>query len=250
MNREKKKSRGRRTKKAASKPESAGEAKAFLARIAVMLEGRYGTHKLTRMRPDPLDTLIETILSQNTNDRNRDAAYETLRARFATWADAAGAKPGELGKAIRKAGLWRSKAASIQRALAWANERFGGYSLEGLRRMDTGEITAGLLSIKGVGAKTAHVVLAINLGRDVLPVDTHCLRLLKRFGILPPDTGLEKAHSLMEGMAGKGRALSLHLNLIRHGREVCSARSPKCASCFLAAICPSKASPPAKHRLT
>lgn len=212
---------------AASKADAAAKA----------LEARYGAAALPAARPDPIETLVETILSQNTNDRNRDAAFRSLKAAFPAWEDAAAASAASIGRAIRSAGLWRRKAACIRRSLLWARRTFGTCTLAPLRGMETGEAAQLLLGIKGVGLKTVHVVLAMNLGRDVFPVDTHCLRLLVRIGVLPAGTTADKAHSLMRVLSPPGRSLPFHLNLIRHGREVCRARSPRCAGCVLAGMC-------------
>lgn len=206
---------------------------------AEILEMEYGLASLPAARPDPIETLVETILSQNTNDRNRDAAFAGLKTAFPSWKDAASASLASIGRAVRSAGLWRRKAAAVRRALRWAIDRYGAPTLAPLRGMETGEAMAALLGIKGVGQKTACVVLAMNLGRDVFPVDTHCLRLLTRLGVLPAGTTADAAHRIMRGITPEGKSLSFHLNLIRHGREVCRAGRPRCGACAIAAVCPS-----------
>jgi endonuclease-3 len=208
-----------------------------IRRIIRALEKAYGVPVPVTRRPDPLDALVQTILSQNTNDRNRDRAYRNLRQRYPTNRDLSRARPGELARVVAAAGLQKQKAPAILRVVRWAHRRFGTHSLRGLRGLETEEIEKELLPIKGIGPKTVYVVLAMNLGRDVFPIDTHCLRLLVRLGILPPKTDLAKAHRLMNGSLPAGKAYALHLNLIRHGRTVCHARKPTCRACVLRRLC-------------
>lgn len=191
-------------------------------------------------RPTPaLDELIFTILSQNTNDRNRDRAYAVLRKRFPDWASVAGAPVGELADAIRIGGLGDTKAGYIRNVLRHVFEERGEYSLDFLKELSDTEALEYLSALPGVGAKTAHCVLAFSLGRDVFPVDTHILRVSKRLGLLPSGTYLTKAHALWAAMVPDGLTYPLHKNVIRHGREVCGARKPLCGDCVLADLCPS-----------
>jgi endonuclease-3 len=191
-------------------------------------------------RPTPaLDELVFTILSQNTNDRNRDRAYAVLRKRFPGWASVAEAPVSELADAIRIGGLGDTKAAYIQNVLRHVFEERGEYSLDFLNDLSDTEALEYLLALPGVGAKTARCVLSFSLGRDVFPVDTHILRVSKRLGLLPPKTDLTKAHALWAAMVPDGLAYPLHKNVIRHGRKVCGARKPLCGDCVLADLCPS-----------
>lgn len=193
-------------------------------------------------RPNPwpvLDELVFTILSQNTNDRNRDRAYAELRGRFPDWASVAEAAPDDLADAIRVGGLADIKTRYIQTALERAYRDRGEYSLDFLTDLPDPDALEYLREIPGVGAKTAHCVLAFALARDVFPVDTHILRVSKRLGLIPPKTGLTKAHGLWAAIVPDGLAYSLHKNIIRHGRKVCRARSPLCSECVLVDLCPS-----------
>lgn len=191
-------------------------------------------------RPVPaLDELMFTILSQNTNDRNRDRAYRVLRERFPNWAAVARAPGGELADAIRVGGLADTKARYIQTVLRHVYDERGEYSLEFLNDLSDAEALGYLRALPGVGAKTASCVLVFSLRRDVFPVDTHILRVSKRLGLLPPKTDLTKAHALWAAMVPDGLAYPLHKNIIYHGRKVCGARKRLCAECVLADLCPS-----------
>jgi endonuclease-3 len=186
---------------------------------------------------DPLDTLVLTILSQNTSDRNRDRAWESLRARFPAWEDVLAAAPASVAAAIRVGGLANQKAARIRGLLRWARERFGAIDLAALRAMPEEEIR-GLLSARpGIGPKTLSILLLFSLGREAFPVDTHCLRVLTRLGVLAEGTSAEGAHGILRGLVRPGRSLPLHLNLIRFGRERCHARRPECPGCPMARLC-------------
>ncbi len=186
---------------------------------------------------DPLEILIRTILSQNTNDRNRDRAYEGLRRRFPRWADILEAPYGEIAEAIKEGGLNHQKAKRIKEILKWVKERWGGWSLSPLCRLPREEALCQLLSLKGVGLKTAYCVLAFGCSEDLFPVDTHILRIMKRIGTLPPGISASKAHELLAPLIPQGKAVPLHLNLIRYGREVCRARAPLCGRCLFPQIC-------------
>lgn len=187
---------------------------------------------------DPLDVLIQTILSQNTNDRNRDRAYGRLRARFPDWEDLLKARKEVVVEAIRPAGLAIQKTKRIRDILRWIKEHHGGLSLEFLKRMDSDEIERTIGSLKGIGPKTFHCLLLFGMGREAFPVDTHVLRVGKRLGIVPMRINAEKAHGWMIPLVPKGKSLSLHVNLIRFGRSVCKAKGPRCPICFLAKECP------------
>jgi endonuclease-3 len=186
-----------------------------------------------------LDELIFTILSQNTNDTNRDRAYAVLRERFPDWASVAEALTGELADAIRIGGLGDTKAGYIQGVLRHVYAERGEYSLDFLKGLSDAEALEYLRTLPGVGAKTAHCVLVFSLGRDVFPVDTHILRVSKRLGLIPEKTDLTKAHELWAAMVPDDLGYGLHKNIINHGRKVCTARKPLCGGCVLADLCPS-----------
>jgi len=204
-------------------------------RIHNLLLSEYGNHS---WRPrDPIATLVSTILSQNTNDVNRDRAFERLRERFPTWEAVRDAPLEELVEVIRPAGLAPTKAPRIQGALHRVAAERGEISLDFLAEMDLGEAREWLLNIPGVGPKTAAIVLLFALGRPAFPVDTHVHRVTRRLGLIPEKTTREKAHVLLEALVPPEIYYSFHLNLIAHGRSVCHARGPECVRCILQDHC-------------
>jgi endonuclease-3 len=191
------------------------------------------------LRP-PLDCLINTILSQNTNDALRDRAYGALRKRYPSWEKCYRAGVIQIEHTIHIAGLYRQKARSIYAALSWAKREKDGWKLHRLCHMPVKEAREALLSIPGVGLKTASVVLCFACGKDVFPVDTHVARLSGRLGFVPADASRDDIYWLMEPLVPEGRAAQLHLNLIHLGRTVCRARNPLCSRCPLNSLCPSR----------
>jgi endonuclease-3 len=216
-------------------------------RIVSLLERAYGIPR--RKKADPLDVLIQTLLSQNTNDRNRDRAYGQLRARFFQWEDVLQARTGTIAQAIRAGGLARQKARRIREILRWIKRHYGELTLSPLKGMSSGEIEKTIGSLKGVGPKTVHCLLVFGLGREAFPVDTHILRVGKRLGFIPEKTNAEKAHPWMVPLVPERKSFSFHLNLIRFGRSICKAQNPKCDICFLAKMCLSKGCIPPTHFL-
>ncbi len=185
----------------------------------------------------PVAELVNTILSQNTNDNNRDVAYAQLRERFPTWEAVMEAPEEELLEAIRPAGLGPSKAPRIQAALRRIQEERGELRMDFLREMSLDEAREWLLAVKGVGPKTAAIVLLFALGRPAFPVDTHVHRVSRRVGLIPPKTSRTKAHTLLEARVPEELYYPFHIELIRHGRELCVARAPQCGACILNDIC-------------
>jgi endonuclease-3 len=205
-------------------------------RITRLLERKYGVPR-REATGDPLDILVQTILSQNTHDRNRDRAYQALKLRFPQWEDVLRSDVRNLIQAIRPGGLAEQEAGRIREILRWIKDHFGGLTLLVLNKMDSGAIQEMLGSLKGVGPKTIHCLLLFGLRREAFPVDTHILRVGKRLGFIPGKMNAEKAHSWMVPLVPKGKSLSLHLNLIRLGRSLCRARNPRCSECFLTKEC-------------
>jgi endonuclease-3 len=186
---------------------------------------------------DPVATLVNTILSQNTNDVNRDTAYERLRERLPTWEQVRDAPKEEVVEAIRPAGLGPTKAPRIQGALRRITEREGNINLDFLRDMSTEEARGWLTELPGVGPKTAAIVLCFALGKPAFPVDTHVHRVSTRLGLIPDDTSREKAHDILEDIVPREAYYPFHLNLIAHGRAICHSRSPECERCVLQEDC-------------
>jgi len=209
---------------------------AKVKKATLLLEKEYGIPR-REGDGDLLDILIETILSQNTNDRNRDLAYQRLKGRFHHWEDVLKAKTTSIVSAIRPGGLAKQKARRIKELLAWIKDREGRLSLSFLKKMDSEEIREVIGALKGIGPKTIHCLLLFGLGREAFPVDTHVLRVGKRLGFIPEGMDAEEAHQWMIPLIPKGKSLSLHLNLIRFGREMCKAKNPKCGNCFLKDAC-------------
>ena len=200
------------------------------------MERKYGVPN-RKGRGDPVEILIQTILSQNTNDRNRDRAYQRLKTQFPHWEDVLRARTRTVIQAIRPGGLAKQKARRIREILRWIKHRKGGMSLAFLRKMDSEEIKRTMGSLKGIGPKTVHCLLLFGMGREAFPVDTHILRTGKRLGFIPERMSPEKAHHWMVPLIPNKKSLSLHLNLIRFGREICRAKSPQCHICFLMDEC-------------
>ena len=186
---------------------------------------------------DPLAALVNTILSQNTNDRNRDIAFAALRAQFPTWEAVRDAPADALIEAIRPAGLAPTKGPNIQAALRQITAERGELSLTFLETLPLEEARQWLTNLNGVGPKTAAIVLLFALGRPAFPVDTHVHRVTRRLGLIPQNTSREKAHTLLEALIPQQLYWTLHLNLIAHGRQVCHARQPACVGCPLQTRC-------------
>jgi endonuclease-3 len=186
---------------------------------------------------DPVSELVSTILSQNTNDVNRDVAFNRLRARLPAWEEVRDADVEVLIEAIHPAGLANQKGPRIQEALRFITAERGELSLDFLAGWPPEEAKAWLSSIKGVGPKTAAIVLLFSLGRPAFPVDTHVHRVTKRLGLIGPRVTRERAHHELERLVAPEAYYPFHLNLIRHGRQVCVSRKPRCEICVLRDLC-------------
>ncbi|HLE15942.1 MAG TPA: endonuclease III [Anaerolineales bacterium] len=185
----------------------------------------------------PLDELISTILSQNTNDTNRDRAFRALRTRFESWEEVRDAAPSAVIEAIRPAGLANQKGPRIQAILRAITEERGDLELDFLRELPTEDAQRWLLHFNGVGPKTAAIVLLFSLDRPAFPVDTHIFRVTGRLGIRPEKVDAVQAHVLLAELLPREAYYPGHLNLIRLGREICQARKPLCQICPLKDLC-------------
>ena len=185
----------------------------------------------------PVDELVSTILSQNTNDTNRDRAFNALRTKFPTWESVRDAKPREVVNAIRPAGLANQKGPRIQKVLKEITKERGDLDLWFLKDLPLEEARAWLMKFNGVGPKTAAIVLCFSLNRPAFPVDTHIYRVTGRIGLRPETMTVEQAHPHLEALFPPKTYYAAHLNLIRLGREVCHARKPDCPKCPIRNLC-------------
>jgi endonuclease III len=197
----------------------------------------------------PIAELVLTVLSQSTNDRNRDVAFLRLRTRFASWEAVRDAPVAEVEEAIRPGGISKVKSVRIQailRALSdlpapGSDSSPEELSLDWLPRVPLADARDYLVALPGVGRKTAACVLLFAYGLRDVPVDTHVSRVGARLRLLQDGAPFERMHDQMLALTPPGQELELHVNLLRHGRRTCHARSPECSSCALARICPSRA---------
>jgi endonuclease-3 len=176
-----------------------------------------------------LDELILTVLSQSTNDRNRDVAFLRLRARFPTWEEVRDAPNEEVEAAIRPGGISKVKSRRIQEILRALPDPLDGPHL---RDQDF------LVSLPGVGRKTAACVRLFAYGDRDVPVDTHVSRVGTRLGLFREGAPFSELHDTMLELTPPGQELELHVNLLRHGRRTCHARRPDCGACALLRMCP------------
>lgn len=229
--------------KAQWKPPAPRRLRAILDR----LRQEYGRPS-TRVHGAPVDELILTVLSQNTNDRNRDVAYERLRERFPSWDEVREAPTEEVVEAIRPGGLAVTKAPRIQRILeaiagteppveahGWEP---GSTDLSWLADAPLEQARDYLCELPGVGRKTAACVLLFSYGRHDVPVDTHVHRVGTRLGLFRPGASLDECHDEMLRLSKGADPIESHVALIRHGRRICHARGPRCPECPLLRMCP------------
>ncbi len=198
--------------------------------ISDTLENMFGTPKWNGTR-DVLACLIETILSQNTTDVSRDKGYAQLKKQFPTWKDVTQADVKAVEASIKIVGLGNQKATTIKNFLSWLKTEYDELSLEFIHDMKTEDALELLCQHKGIGIKTASVTLAFACGREVLPVDTHILRISKRLALIPQNCSADKAHAELPKIVPKGKSYPFHMNLIYFGRQICNARKPLCKQC-------------------
>jgi endonuclease-3 len=190
-----------------------------------------------RQEHDPVSELVLTFLSQNTSDVNSHHAFEQLRAHYPTWDAVLAAPTEDLADSIRPGGLADIKAPRIQAALQRILAEQGKFSLDFLADLPLKQAERWLTSLKGIGHKSAAIVLLFCFGKPAFPVDTHVHRVSQRLGIVSAKTGREDTQRVWEALAPAAAYYSLHLNVIRHGRLVCKATNPRCAVCVLQPHC-------------
>ncbi len=207
-----------------------------IIRVHELLEKAYG-HRRRPAGDDPLDELIATILSQNTSDVNSGRAFDALQAAFPSWEAAMRAPTRRVAAAIRSAGLANIKAPRIQAVLRQIWKEQGHFDLAWLRRRPPDEVRAWLSRFPGIGPKTVACVMLFSLGKPAFPVDTHVFRVGRRLGILDKNARPETAPAAFEAAVPPSHYYSLHVNMIRHGRQVCTALRPRCPACALNRVC-------------
>ena len=212
------------------------ELKQKAGQVFELLKDFYGLPTWREPLP-PLDELVSTILSQNTNDVNRDKAFYSLKDKFPTWEEVRDADPQEVVEAVRIAGLANQKGPRIQKVLQQISEERGELDLDFLREKPAAEVYDWLVRFKGVGPKTTAIVMQFSLGIPAFPVDTHVYRVSGRIGLRPDKLTVEQAHPFLAALFNPQDYEAAHLNIIRLGREICSARSPQCEKCPLNKIC-------------
>ncbi len=213
-----------------------GDARQWAAEIYRRLLATYG-QPTWRPYYQPMDELVLTFLSQNTSDLNSGRAFEALKARYPTWQAVLDAPVEELAETIRSGGLAQQKAPRIQKALRRILEERGEFNIDFLADLPVEEAMRWLMSFDGIGHKTASIVLLFCFNRPAFPVDTHVGRVTRRLGLAGPKDSEEKIKGLWERLTPPEWYYPLHLNLIRHGREVCHARRPACDACVLNEVC-------------
>ena len=210
-----------------------------IRRIRARLDETYGVPRLPP-HGHPIAELVLTVLSQSTNDRNRDVAYLRLRDRFADWRAVRDAPVAEVEEAIRPGGISKVKSARIRAILEALPQTAGGEpTLDELPAMPVEEGRELLTALPGVGRKTAACVLLFAHGLRDVPVDTHVGRVGARLGILPAKGSADAIHDAMLAITPPGAELEFHVNLLRHGRRTCHSQRPQCPVCPLRRMCPS-----------
>jgi endonuclease III len=197
---------------------------------------------ILRPHGDGLAELILTVLSQSTNDRNRDVAYFELRERFPTWEEARDAPLDLVEQAIRRGGISKVKSARIKAILGVVTDTGPDPGTLSIDWVAEGSVPAAqeyLCSLPGVGRKTAACVLLFAYGMADVPVDTHVSRVGSRLGLFRPKAPFEELHDTMLELTPRGQEWELHLNLLRHGRRTCHSQRPECRACALRRMCPS-----------
>lgn len=209
-----------------------------VGQIIDVLETVYGRPRFVR-RFDPMEELVSCILSQHTADANSFPAFTRLRERFPDWQEVVDAGWEEVAFVVKKAGLANQKGRSIVASLKSIHDAFGAYTLDPLAEMEVADARKFLLTLPGVGPKTAAIVLCFGFGLPAIPVDTHVHRVSLRLGLIPEKTSADQAHDLLLELVPPDLAFRFHVALIQHGRLTCKAQRPECERCAIAFLCPS-----------
>ena len=209
-----------------------------IEQILNLLSHVYGYHGW-QPNQNPISVLMQTILSQNTSDRNSQRAFAYLMASFGNWQDLANASVDEISKSIRPGGLGEIKAKYIKQALETIRLKRGNLDLDFLKQLTVAEARDWLMQLPGVGMKTASCVLLFSLGMPALPVDTHVFRVAKRLNLISNNISANDAHKVLESVIPHNDIYTFHILLIEHGRKICKAQRPRCYQCVLQKICPS-----------
>jgi endonuclease III len=217
-------------------PAGLQEKRRLVKYITQNLEAAYGV-PVNDSPYDPLSELILTILSQSTTDINSQRAFENLKRRFPDWESARRARASSIAAAIKSGGLANAKSMVIKNALNQIKKRRGSLDLSFLHTSPIEEAREFLTSLAGVGPKTAACVLLFACDRKIFPMDVHILRITKRIGLIPERFSDEQSHKKMEKLVPLNKHYSLHVNLIRHGRQICRPQKPKCDKCPLVEQC-------------
>ena len=204
--------------------------------INKLLIDHFGIPPRSKKLPNPLDLLIATIISQNTNDKNSYRAFKNLKEKYKKWDDVARLTQPSIEKLIKVAGLGKQKSAAIKNLLSSLLKSDGKITLNHIKKLNNEEILDELTSYNGIGIKTASCVLLFSLDRNVCPVDTHVHRTLNRMGLVNTSSPEKTFYSLNGNLPPKA-AHQFHTNLIRLGREICKAQKPGCSICPLQKKC-------------
>lgn len=208
----------------------------LIKKVNKLLIKQFGIPKRNSKLPNPVDMLIATILSQNTNDNNSYKAFKNLKEKYPTWEEAAKAKRTSIESVIKVAGLGKQKSAAIKGFLTEITEKKNKISLSYLKNMNESDAINELTNYNGVGVKTASCVLLFAMDRNICPVDTHVHRTVNRIGIVNAKTP-DKTFLLLNKNFPPKIAHSFHTNLIRLGREICKPKNPSCGICPLNKLC-------------
>jgi endonuclease-3 len=204
--------------------------------IVQNLERTYGVPE-NRHASDPLDMLVNIILSQATSDTNSDRTFAALKKRYPTWDSLLRARTSTIAETIRSGGLANQKAAVIKDVLGQIKEDHGTLNLSFLNELSSEEAAQYLSRFRGIGPKTIACTLLFACRKEVFPLDTHIFRVLRRVGLIPQKCTDKRAHEIMDGLVPPGKFYSLHVNLIRHGRALCRPRDPLCERCPIVEYC-------------